>query len=80
LERIRADRRHTGALLLLREPIEHRSFPDWTMGATTATLSDLQEAVGTNDFSRTVNPCTTLATPSSERSSSCSVPGLTGSD
>jgi hypothetical protein len=49
-ERIRADRRHTRALLLLREPIEHRSFPDWTMGATTATLSDLQEAVGINDF------------------------------
>ena len=49
-ERIRADQRHTRALLLLREPIEHRSFSDWTMGTTTATLSELQEAVGVNDF------------------------------
>jgi hypothetical protein len=49
-ERIRTDRRHTRALLLLREPIEQRSFPDWTMGATTATLADLEEAVGINNF------------------------------
>jgi hypothetical protein len=49
-ERIRADRRHTRALLLLREPIEQRSFSEWTMGTTSATLSELQEAVGTNDF------------------------------
>ena len=49
-ERIRADRRHTRAVLLLREPIEQRSFSDWSMGATTATLADLQEAVGINDF------------------------------
>ena len=49
-ERIRNDRRHTRALLLLREAIEQRSFSDWTMGTTTATLADLEEAVGTNDF------------------------------
>jgi hypothetical protein len=49
-ERIRADRRHARTVLLLREPIEQRSFSDWTIGATTATLHDLQEAVGVNDF------------------------------
>jgi hypothetical protein len=47
---IEGDQRHRRALLLIREPIEHRSFADWTMGATTTTLEDLQDAVGTNDF------------------------------
>ena len=49
-ELIRADDRHTRTVLLLREPIEERSFADWTMGAVTATVKDLEDAVGTNDF------------------------------
>jgi len=49
-ERIRVDRRHTRAALLLREPISQRSFPGWTMGVTTATLAELQSAIGINDF------------------------------
>ncbi|MGD0811417.1 MAG: BLUF domain-containing protein [Acidimicrobiales bacterium] len=47
---IQRDERHRRTLLLIREPIERRSFADWTMGAATASLGDLQDAVGTNDF------------------------------
>ena len=50
LERIRADRRHARAVLLLREPIEQRSFADWTMGYTRVALGELQDATGVNDF------------------------------
>jgi hypothetical protein len=50
LEKIRADRRHTRTVLLLREPIEQRSFADWTMGYAQATLGELQNATGINDF------------------------------
>lgn len=32
VETIRSDPRHTNMRILLREPIEHRNFPDWTMG------------------------------------------------
>ncbi|RYG08749.1 MAG: BLUF domain-containing protein [Chitinophagaceae bacterium] len=31
-ERIRYDNRHTDVKLLLKEPITHRNFSDWTMG------------------------------------------------
>lgn len=55
-ERIKADRRHTRTSLLLREPIEARSFSDWSMGATTASLTDLQAAVGINDFFQSPDP------------------------
>jgi hypothetical protein len=49
-DHIKTDRRHDRVLLLLREPIEQRSFADWTMGSTTATLRDLQDAVAVNGF------------------------------
>jgi hypothetical protein len=50
LERIRVDRRHARTVLLLREPIEQRSFADWTMGYTRVALGELQDATGVNDF------------------------------
>jgi len=50
LEKIRGDARHAKTTLLLREPIERRSFADWTMGYTRVALGDLQDATGVNDF------------------------------
>jgi FAD-dependent sensor of blue light len=50
LERIRNDRRHSRTVLLLREPIDKRSFADWTMGYTRVALGELQDATGVNDF------------------------------
>lgn len=50
LEKIRDDRRHARTVLLLREPIEQRSFADWTMGYTRVALGELQDATGVNDF------------------------------
>jgi hypothetical protein len=50
LEKIRNDRRHARTVLLLREPIEQRSFADWTMGYTRVALGELQDATGVNDF------------------------------
>ena len=48
-ERIRADRRHTRVVLLLREPLASRSFGEWTMGASRVTLRELERAIGAQD-------------------------------
>jgi hypothetical protein len=50
LETIRADARHDRTTLLLREPIEQRSFADWTMGYTRVALGELRDGTGLNDF------------------------------
>lgn len=50
--KIQKDPRHTRAVLLLREPIDERSFVDWTMGYTHVSLGELQEATGLNEFFR----------------------------
>jgi hypothetical protein len=51
LERIRQDRRHRRTALLIREPIERRSFADWTMGYSRVSLGELRNASdGLNDF------------------------------
>lgn len=55
-ERIRADPRHTRTTLLLRESIEARSFGDWTMGTTTATVAELDDALEVNDFFQSREP------------------------
>jgi hypothetical protein len=39
--RIQADRRHTGLIALLEEPIAGRSFPEWTMGHLQPTQSEI---------------------------------------
>ena len=55
-ERIKADPRHTRTSLLLREPIDARSFADWTMGTTTATIAELNDALQVNDFFQSREP------------------------
>jgi hypothetical protein len=51
-DKIVKDPRHTRAVLLLREPIDERSFVDWTMGYTHVSLGELHEATGINEFFR----------------------------
>ena len=50
--KIRTDPRNTKHVLLLREPIEQRSFVDWTMGYAQVSLGEIQDASGINDFFR----------------------------
>jgi hypothetical protein len=50
LERIRRDRRHTRVVLLLREPIEARTFGKWSMGGSNVSLRELREAIGSADW------------------------------
>lgn len=51
LERIRQDPRHSRTVLLIREPIERRSFADWTMGYSRVSLGELRNASdGLNHF------------------------------
>jgi hypothetical protein len=47
---IQNDSRHTRDVLLLREPIEERSFAGWTMGYTRAAVGELEDATGVHDF------------------------------
>jgi hypothetical protein len=50
---IEADSRHSGLIVMLREPIARRAFPDWSMGFVDATGVDLDREDGFNDFLRT---------------------------
>lgn len=47
---ILADRRHTAVTKLIEEPIEQRSFAEWTMGFTDVPARELSSLVGGNDF------------------------------
>lgn len=67
MEKIRADARHVRAVLLLRGPIEQRSFADWTMGYTRVTLGELKDATGVNDFFADVSSFTDLDSTKVER-------------
>lgn len=49
-KKIADDPRHTRQVLLLREPIESRSFGDWTMGYTRFAAGDFEDATGVHDF------------------------------
>jgi hypothetical protein len=49
-DRIKDDPRHTQILLLLRAPIDQRSFTSWTMGYSQVTFGEIQEASGVNTF------------------------------
>ena len=60
MERIRNDPRHARPVLLLREPIEERSFGEWTMGYTRLSLGEIRNATGVNDFFRDVTSFTDL--------------------
>jgi hypothetical protein len=61
--KIQADPRHTRSVLLLREPIEQRSFADWTMGYTRTSLGEIQDASGVNDFFRDADAIAELDAP-----------------
>ena len=47
---IAGDPRHTAILKLIEEPIERRSFADWTMGYADVSRSELATIPGLNDF------------------------------
>jgi len=45
-----ADRRHRSVLKLIEEPVQKRSFADWSMGYSEASRSELAGIPGLNDF------------------------------
>ncbi len=49
-ESILKDKRHAGLILLFREQIEERQFPNWTMGFRNLRHVDLREMPGYSDF------------------------------
>jgi hypothetical protein len=49
---IEADPRHTGVIEVLREPLDERAFPDWSMGFNDISDADLDDVEGFNDFLR----------------------------
>lgn len=49
-EAITGDSRHHGVMVLVREPIERRLFPDWSMGFRNLGDLDAGEIEGFNDF------------------------------
>jgi Sensors of blue-light using FAD len=49
---IERDSRHHGVLVVLREPIEQRAFPDWSMGFREVGATDLGDVAGYTDFMR----------------------------
>ncbi|WP_134740257.1 BLUF domain-containing protein [Nocardioides sp. 503] len=50
--KIEKDARHKGVLLLLRDPVEERLFPDWSMGFHEVSAGDLAEVDGYTEFLR----------------------------
>lgn len=53
---ISADPRHRDVIVALREKIETRVFPDWSMGFAESSSKDLDEESGFNDFLRISRP------------------------
>jgi hypothetical protein len=51
-DRIFADQRHTKIIKLIQEPVERRSFADWTMGLGRVNGDELGAIPGLNDFFR----------------------------
>jgi len=49
-QKIRKDSRHENVTKLIFEPIEERSFGEWSMGYPRLTKKELQEVPGLNDF------------------------------
>ncbi len=48
--RLAADKRHSAIKKVIAEPIEARSFANWTMGYAKASREDLRRIPGLNDF------------------------------
>lgn len=49
-QKISADKRHSRITKLIFEPIEARSFANWSMGHATVSINQLSEIEGLNDF------------------------------
>ena len=49
-EKLALDKRHTRITKIIQEPIEERSFAEWTMGYSKITRKELAEIPGLNDF------------------------------
>ncbi len=49
-KKISADKRHNNVTKIIQEPIEERSFSEWTMGYSGITRKELKEIDGLNDF------------------------------
>jgi hypothetical protein len=49
---IERDPRHHGVLVMLREQVGERAFPDWSMGFRAVGDADLQDVDGYSDFMR----------------------------
>ncbi len=49
-DRISADPRHLRVLKLIQEPVEARSFGDWSMGLAEMSRADIAALPGMNDF------------------------------
>lgn len=50
LENIKNDPRHKNVTIIVKEPIQSRSFAKWTMGFSNATKEQLSMIEGMNDF------------------------------
>lgn len=50
LQSIQKDNRHERVVRIIYEQIEHRDFPDWTMGYSGVSKKDLSNIEGLNDF------------------------------
>lgn len=50
LERLTLDKRHERVTKIVLEPIEERSFAQWTMGYAKITKQELADIPGLNDF------------------------------
>lgn len=46
------DPRHKDVILMLREPIEERAFPDWSMGFRNVSQADVERVEGLSAFLR----------------------------
>ena len=49
-EKLALDKRHTRVTKIIVEPIEQRSFAEWTMGYSKITTKELAEIPSLNDF------------------------------
>lgn len=49
---IERDPRHRGVMVMLREQVERRGFPDWSMGFRELGSADLRDVDGYTDFMR----------------------------
>lgn len=64
-ERIKQDPRHKGLIVLLKEPIPARNFPDWGMAFRDLRSPELRDLPAYNEFLNT--PLTDFATPAQSR-------------